>query len=136
MKPVLIRNDDVAWQDYPGDGGASIRLKRLVSREEQGSELGMGLTELPPGAATVWWSFMAEDDTGPGEMWFGDRCHETYYMLTGRVRMAIRDGDGNDRSVQAGPGDTLYMAPGYRYQVSTVGDEPALFLFAFMPSAR
>jgi len=28
------------------------------------------------------------------------------------------------------------MAPGYRYQVSTIGDEPALFLFAFTPSAR
>jgi mannose-6-phosphate isomerase-like protein (cupin superfamily) len=134
MKPALIRNDDVAWQDYPADGGAPIRLKRLVSRETQGSELGMGLTELPPGRATVWWSFMARDDTAPGEMWFGDRCHETYYILAGRVRMTTRDGD--EETLEARPGDSLYMAPGYRYQVRCLGHEPALFVFAFMPSAR
>lgn len=136
MKPALIRNDDVAWQAYPGDGGEPIRLKRLVSREAQGSELGMGLTELPAGRSTVWWSFLAKDDTGPDEMWFGDRCHETYYILNGRVRMTWRDRAGKRGSVAAGPGDSLYMAPGYRYQVSTIGEEPALFVFAFVPSAR
>ena len=135
MKPALIRNDDIAWQDYPADGG-TIRLKRLVSREVEGSELGMGLTEIPPGRATVWWSFLADDDTAPDEMWFGDTCHETYYILSGRARMTSRDKDGNEKKVEAGPGDSFYMAPGYRYQVSTVGDEPAVFLFAFMPSAR
>jgi len=136
MTPALIRNDDVAWQDYPGGGGRPIRMKRLVSRAGQGSELGMGLTELPPGQSTVWWSFLPEDDTGPDEMWFGDRCYETYYILKGRVRMTWRDGKGLEDHVEAGAGDSLYMAPGFRYQVSALGAEPALFLFAFMPSAR
>jgi mannose-6-phosphate isomerase-like protein (cupin superfamily) len=135
LKPALIHNDDVDWQNYPGEAG-TIRLKRLVSRKDQGSELGMGLTQLKPGQATVWWSFMPEDDTAPHEMWFGDKCHETYYILSGRVLMIWRDGEGNGDEVEAGPGDSLYMAPNYYYQVRCVGDEPALFLFAFMPSAR
>jgi mannose-6-phosphate isomerase-like protein (cupin superfamily) len=108
----------------------------LVAGIRQERELGMGLTELPPGRATVWWSFMARDDTAPGEMWFGDQCHETYYILAGRVRMTTRDGDGDEETLEAGPGDSLYMAPGYRYQVRCLGHEAALFVFAFMPSAR
>ncbi len=134
MTSALVRNDDIAWEDYPAENG-TLRLKRLVSRQGQGSELGIGLCEIPPGGATVWWSFLADDDTEPDEMWFGDGCHETYYILSGKVDMTTRDGEGNDSRVEAGVGDTLYMAPGHRYQVRNIGEQPALFLFAMTPSA-
>lgn len=134
MKPGLIRNEDVPWEDVPADDGA-IRLKSLVSPKPRGSKLGMYLTELPPGHTTVWWSFLSDDDQVPNRICFGNSRHEAYFVLAGRVRMTTCDRKGNEEDAEAGPGDSLYLAPGYRYRVSNVGNRPALFLFSTTSAA-
>jgi len=134
MKPGLIRNDDVPWEDIPANGSA-VRLKPLVSPEPRGSTLGMYLTELPPGHTTVWWSFLADDDSAPSRICLGDRRHEAYFVLAGRLRMTTRDVKGHEEAAEAGPGDSFYLAPGYRYRVSNVGNQPAVFLFSTATAA-
>lgn len=135
MKPGLIRNQDVPWEDYAGDDGA-VRLKSLVSPETGGPRLGMYLTELPPGHTTVWWSFLANDDSAPNRICFGERRREAYFILAGRVRMTTCDRKGREEDAEAGPGDSLYLAPGYRYRVSNVGNQPAVFLFSTATAGR
>ena len=95
----------------------------------------MCLTELPPGHKTMWWSFLRRDNNGPDKICFGDGRYETYFILAGRVRMTTCDPKGNEENVEGGPGDSFYLAPGYQYRVSNIGNRPALFLFSFMSTA-
>ena len=134
MKPGLILND-FQWEDFPAERGA-VRLKSPVSPEPSGSALGMYLTELQPGHITVWWSFLSDDERAPNRICFGDGRHEAYFVLAGRVRMTTRDRTCHEENAEAGPGDSLYLAPGYRYRVSNVGIQPAVFLFSIATAIR
>lgn len=133
-KPALIRDHELAWEPYPAFEG-SFAIKRHISREGQGSELGLGVCELQPGQSTVWWSFIAGDAGGEVRMNFGDRAYEAYYVLSGRFTFHWKDADGHEESADAGPADAFYFSPGYRYRVENSGDTAARFLWCMAPSA-
>jgi mannose-6-phosphate isomerase-like protein (cupin superfamily) len=132
--PALIRDDAIDWEPYPAFTG-TFRIKRHISREGQGSELGLGVCALEQGQSTVWWSFIADDPSEDVRMSFGDRAHEAYYVLDGRFTFRWQDEHGAEDSVEAGPGDVFYFAPGWRYRVENTGGTPARFLWCMAPSA-
>jgi mannose-6-phosphate isomerase-like protein (cupin superfamily) len=133
-EPTLIRDDDVAWEPYPALEG-TVRIKRTISRERQGSELGMGVCELQPGQSTIWWSFIDGDSDSRVSMAFGASSHEAYFVLKGRFTFHWQDGTGVEQEREAGPGDSFYFAPGWRYRVENTGGTVAQFLWTMMPSA-
>jgi mannose-6-phosphate isomerase-like protein (cupin superfamily) len=134
-KPALIKDADLTWEPYPALHG-TFRIKRTLSRGRQGSELGMGVCELQPGQSTVWWSFIDEDQDGRVAMRFGSDAHEAYFVLDGRFTFHWQDGKGVEETGEAGPGDSFYFAPGWRYRVENTGDTVARFLWTMVPSAE
>ena len=133
--PALIRDREIDWEPYPAFDG-HFRIKRHISREGQGSELGLGVCALEPGQSTVWWSFIAGDTSEDVRMSFGDRAYEAYYVLDGGFTFHWQDADGIEDEVEAGPGDVFYFAPGWRYRVENTGGTIARFLWCMAPSAE
>jgi mannose-6-phosphate isomerase-like protein (cupin superfamily) len=134
-RPALIRDSELPWQPYPAFEG-TFAIKRHVSRDGQGSELGMGVCELQPGQSTVWWSFIAGDANPAVRMSFGDQAWEAYYVLSGRFTFRWQDAAGREDSAEAGPGDAFSFVPGWRYRVENTGGTPARFLWCMAPSAE
>ena len=134
-RPALIRDSDLAWEAYPAREG-SFSIKRHISRTVQGSELALGVCELEPGQSTVWWSFIAGDTGADVRMHFGDRAYEAYYVLSGRFTFHWQDSEGAEETLEAGPGDAFYFAPGWRYRVENSGGTVAQFLWTMAPAAE
>ena len=134
IEPALIRDGDLSWEPYPALEG-TFRIKRTISRGRQGSELGIGVCELQPGQSTVWWSFIDDDPDQRVSMAFGSSAHEAYFVLKGQFTFHWQDGDGNEQHGEAGPGDSFYFAPGWRYRVENTGGTVAQFLWTMTPSA-
>ena len=132
--PAMIRDSDLAWEPYPARVG-TFRIKRHISRMGQGSELALGVCELEPGQSTVWWSFIEGDAAPEVAMRFGDRAYEAYYVLSGRFTFHWQDDAGVEETLEAGPGDVFYFAPGWRYRVENTGGTMAQFLWTMAPSA-
>ena len=132
--PAMIRDSDLAWEPYPAREG-TFRVKRHISRVGQGSELALGVCELEPGQSTVWWSFIEGDAAPEVAMRFGDRAYEAYYVLSGRFTFHWQDDAGVEETLEAGPGDVFYFAPGWRYRVENTGGSVAQFLWTMAPSA-
>lgn len=105
-----------------------VRIARLVTLETCGSSLLLGACWMDPGEETNVWSFEAEDRTREGEKFYGP-VDETYFVIRGRLRLSWDEGD-----LEIGPNDGVYLAPGWRYQLKNVGDEPAFFVYGMAPS--
>ncbi len=105
-----------------------VRIARLVSRQSCGSGLLLGACWMDPGEETNVWSFEDEDRTHPGETYYGP-VDETYYVIRGRLRLFWDEGE-----LDIGPDDAVYLAPGWRYRLCNVGEEPAFFVYSMAPS--
>jgi hypothetical protein len=105
-----------------------VRIARLVTREQCGSNLLLGACWMDPGEETNVWSFEAEDTTGEGDKWYGP-VDETYFVVRGRLRLTWDEGE-----FELGPEDGVYLAPGWSYHLRNVGDEPAFFVYGMAPS--
>lgn len=104
-----------------------VRIARLITRGEHGSNLTQGLCWMDPGEETNTWSSRAVDDTTPGDHFYGP-VDETYYIVEGRLRLRWDEG-----AFDLGPGDTVYLAPGWTYHLTNVGDVPAFFVYNMTP---
>jgi len=60
--------------------------------------------------------------------WYGP-VHETYFVIRGRLRLTWDEG-----VLELGPDDSVYLAPGWAYQLENVGDEPAFFTYGMTPT--
>ena len=105
-----------------------VRIARLVSRERCGSNLLLGACWMDPGEETNTWSFEPEDTTREGDKYYGE-VDETYFVVRGRLRLTWDEGE-----LDIGPNDAVYLAPGWRYHLKNVGDEPAFFVYGMAPS--
>lgn len=110
------------------DAPTKVRIARMVTREGCGSNLLLGACWMDPGETTNVWSFEAEDRTAEGDKYYG-RVDETYYVIRGRLRLSWDEGE-----LDIGPDDAVYLAPGWSYQLTNVGDEPAFFVYSMAPS--
>jgi len=130
-KPAKIHRDAIPWRG--GDAAPTrVRIRRLVTRGRHGSELTLGVCEMEPGDESNLWSSMAENDAEPGGHWYGP-VEETYYCVKGQLALAWDDGsDGG--TIDFGPGDAVYLAPGHHYRLKNVGAEIAFFVYNMYPS--
>ncbi len=126
-RPTVVPLDSVPV--IPADEAPTkVRIARLVTRERSGSNLLLGACWMDPGEETNVWSFEPEDQTSPGEKYYGP-VDETYFVIRGRLRLSWDEG-----VLEIGPNDGVYLAPGWRYRLENVGDEPAFFVYGMAPS--
>ena len=81
-----------------------VRIRRLVTRKAHGSNLLLGVCFMDPG-------------------------DETYFVFRGNLELKWDEG-----TLEIGPGDAVYLAPGYNYHLKNVGTEPAFFAYSMAPS--
>ena len=105
-----------------------VRIRRLVTRKANGSNLLLGVCFMDPGDETNVWSFKDQDETGADDKYYGP-VDETYFVFRGNLELKWDEG-----ILEIGPGDAVYLAPGYNYHLKNVGTEPAFFTYSMAPS--
>ncbi len=105
-----------------------VRIRRLVTRKAHGSNLLLGVCFMDPGDETNVWSFKDHDETGADDKYYGP-VDETYFVFRGNLELKWDEG-----TLEIGPGDAVYLAPGYNYHLKNVGTEPAFFAYSMAPS--
>jgi len=99
------------------DGGFEIGV--AIDAESHGSPLLLGLEWIKPGTERVEWTADAE-------------THETYYVQSGRLRIAW---DGPEPGeAELGPTDSFYFPPGRTYAAEILGDEDVFVIWSLVPS--
>lgn len=125
--PVVVPLADVT--PIPADQAPTkVRISRIITRREHGSNLTQGVCWMDPGEETNTWSSKAEDDTAAGDHWYGP-VDETYFIVEGTLRFRWDEGE-----VDLQPGDTVYLAPGWTYHLANVSDAPAFFVYNMSPA--
>ena len=104
-----------------------IDVANMITRAEHGTDVLLGACWMHPGQVANPWSFQEKDPEVPGLTHYGP-THEVYFVLDGRIRLTWDGG-----VVEAGPRDAVYLAPGWRYGLESIGDEQAFFLWAMSP---
>lgn len=126
-RPRVVPLDSVPA--IPADEAPTkVRIARLVTREGCGSNLLLGACWMDPGEETNVWSFEEDDRTAEGDKYYGP-VDETYFVISGRLRLKW-----DESELEIGPNDAVYLAPGWRYHLKNVGDEPAFFVYGMAPS--
>ena len=105
----------------------AIKLTRLVTRANSGSDLMMGVAEMQPGECSAWFSFAAEKPAGD-ETWYGP-IDETFFVVRGRLRLEWQGG-----AVEAGAQEAVYCPPGRRYRIVNPGAEASFIVYAIAPA--
>ncbi|MFN3005073.1 cupin domain-containing protein [Mycolicibacterium wolinskyi] len=127
QRPVVIPLSDVT--PIPAaEAPTKVRISRIITRAEHGSNLTQGVCWMDPGEETNRWSSAAENDTEPGDHWYGP-VDETYYIIAGTLRFTW-----DEDVVDLKPGDTVYLAPGWTYHLANVSDQPAFFVYNMTPA--
>lgn len=106
----------------------AIRLTRLITRANSGSDLMMGVAEMRPGECSAWFSFAAEEPVGGGETWYGP-IDETFFVVRGRLRLEWDAG-----TVEAGPQEAIHCPPGRSYRMVNPGAEASFIVYAIAPA--
>ena len=126
-KPMVVPLDSVP--PVPADQAVTkVRIARLVTKKRCGSNLLLGASWMDPGEETNTWSSRAEDDTAPGDHWYGP-VDETYFIIKGRLQLTWDEG-----ILELSPNDAVFLAPGWTYHLKNVGDEPAFFVYSMTPT--
>jgi mannose-6-phosphate isomerase-like protein (cupin superfamily) len=112
----------------PGhDWPERIDVANMITKGEHGTEILLGACWMHPGQVANPWSFKNEDPEVPGLTHYGP-THEVYFVLGGRIRLSWDGG-----TLEAGANDAVYLAPGWRYALESIGDKQAFFLWAMSP---
>ena len=88
----------------------------------------LGVCEMEPGDKTNRWSSATDDDAGLGEHWYGP-VEETYYCIRGHLTLEWDEG-----SIEFGPEDAVYLAPGWHYTLENTGAKTAYFVYNMYPA--
>jgi mannose-6-phosphate isomerase-like protein (cupin superfamily) len=103
----------------------NLDVANMITRGKHGSEVLLGAAWMEPGQKCNPWSFEDEDPGGENMTHYGP-THETYFVLEGRLHLAWNGGE-----LEAGPNDAVYLAPGYRYELTCL--EKSYFLWSMTP---
>lgn len=107
-----------------------IKLARVITKAQHGSEITLGVCWLEPGQVSRWWSFEEQDQGRPDESFQGPR-HETYFIIRGRLRLTWTDGQ-----LDLAPNDAVYLPPGWHYRLENVGGDEAFFVYNVYPTSQ
>lgn len=67
--------------------------------------------------------------------WEQTNFDETHWCLKGKLRVRVRDADGREIVLEAGPGEHIYCPAGFVYTIESTGVETA-FLWTSGPSPK
>ncbi|HYY11346.1 MAG TPA: cupin domain-containing protein [Kineosporiaceae bacterium] len=119
---------------HPGQGTVSAAFRPADAPQDLVNTRGGGVAYLAPASLTdgdygmFRWD-MGAAPSGPA-LHFHRTMSEAFYVLSGRV--LLEDGQ---RTVEAGPGDFLYVPPGGLHAFRNESGEPASMLMIFAPGA-
>ncbi len=136
QEPSIVPLDTVPV--IPADQAPTqVRIARLITHREHGSNLLLGASWCDPGERTNTWSFEPDDRAiGEDDHHYGE-VDEFYYVLRGRFRLTWQRGQGADEvhgAAEFGADDAVHLPPGWRYQLENIGDEPGFFIYGMSPS--
>ena len=127
IRPQVVHLADVPV--VPAERAVTgVPIARLITRERCGSNLLLGACWMEPGETSVLWSSDEAEDSGDVRHNYG-RVDETYFIIRGRLRLTWDEG-----AFELGPDDAVYLAPGWRYRLENVGDEPSFFVYGMTPT--
>jgi mannose-6-phosphate isomerase-like protein (cupin superfamily) len=118
-KPAVIHLEDVPVTPA-AEAVTRVRIARIITRKRCGSNLLLGACWMDPGEQTNTWSSRVEDDTAPGDHWYGP-VDETYFIIRGHLRLTWDEG-----TFDVVPNDSVYL--------ENLGDEPAFFVYGMTPT--
>jgi mannose-6-phosphate isomerase-like protein (cupin superfamily) len=108
-----------------------VRIARVVTKERCGSNLLLGAAWMDPGESSIVWSSEPDDARSEGPGHFYGPVDETYFIVRGTLRLHWDEG-----VLDLGPDDAVYLAPGWRYRLECIGDEPAFFVYGMTPTPQ
>lgn len=124
--PTVVPMNSV--QSIPAEEAPTkVRIRRLITKSTHASNLLLGVCFMDPGEETNVWSFKDRDDTSADDKYYGP-TDETYFVFRGNLLLSWDEG-----KFEIGPGDAVYLAPGYTYHLKNVGTEPAFFTYSMSP---
>jgi mannose-6-phosphate isomerase-like protein (cupin superfamily) len=127
IRPAVVRLADVPV--VPAEQAVTgVPIARLITKERCGSNLLLGACWMQPGEASILWSSDDEETNADVRHNYGG-VDETYFIIRGRLRLTWDEG-----AFDLGPDDAVYLAPGWRYHLENVGDEPSFFVYGMTPT--
>jgi mannose-6-phosphate isomerase-like protein (cupin superfamily) len=124
LTPVIVPLDSVPVTAR-ADSPIAMTLARTLTHAEHGSNIMVGVSWMEPGEQSTVWSTEVDP---PGDAHHVGPVHEFFYLVRGHCRIEWTEGELEFR-----PNDTLFLAPGWRYQIENVGDEQAMLIYAATP---
>jgi glyoxylate utilization-related uncharacterized protein len=121
-RPIALGPDDVEALE-PGDWPGGVRLARLLTKGQTGTDTLVGVCWLAPGDVTEF--DLTEPGAGPVP------SQETYYLVRGEIRVRF----GNETFV-AREGQAVYFPPGHAYQVENEGVDETFLVYTVTPAPR
>jgi mannose-6-phosphate isomerase-like protein (cupin superfamily) len=120
--PAVVRLQDVDVLQ-PDQTPAGVRLARIITKGDTGSDMLLGACWLAPGEVTTF----DLSDPGNGPL----PAQEIYFVIRGRIRATYGDG-----AVEVGAEEAIWFAPGREYRVEGVGEEEAFLVYVVAPAPR
>ncbi|MFP4635720.1 MAG: cupin domain-containing protein [Nitriliruptoraceae bacterium] len=134
-RPSVVALDSVPV--IPADQAPTrMRLARLITQEEHGSDLLVGASWSEPGERSNTWSARADDHLPAAADAHYGKVEEIYYVIHGRFRLtwqADEVADEHDGALEFGPDDAVHLPAGRRYQLENIGDVPGLLIYVMTP---
>ena len=85
---------------------------------------------MEPGDESNLWSSRETESSDEVGHHYGP-VEETYFIVRGHLRLRWDEGD-----LDLNANDSVYLAPGWHYQLKNVGDEPAFFVYGMTPTPQ
>lgn len=127
VPPRVIAVDEIPRT--PGDQAPTkVDIARIITRERCGSNLMLGVCWMEPGDETNLWSSRSDEDSTDVGHTYGE-VDETYFIIRGKLELTWDNG-----KFTLGPNDCVYLAPGWRYHLKNIGNEPAFFTYSMTPA--
>ena len=126
LTPLVIPLSSVPVRPWHVPGAS---IARIMTNREHGSDFMVGVTWMDPGVESDWWSF-EERDTGTDSKYQHGPHHEMYFGIRGQLQVRWTEG-----VLDFGPDDTVFLTPGWRYQLANPGTEPGYFVYCVSPAA-
>jgi len=113
---------------YKIDARKSPRIAEAVKyeKDDDAPEMNIRSTVLTNDVITTW----TEGDPGATIPWHSHspEMYEILVNIEGRCRWYYKDNDGEERSIEGGPGDVIYLPAGAENRAEVVGDEDHLHI--------
>lgn len=133
-EPKVVGINEVETMIAP----SKVRVRRLITRKRVGSDqLMVGVCFMDPGEKSIIWSSEYDNVGVKTDEYYYGPMNEMYYIITGKIELywSMRDDENKmKKKVLAREGDSVFLPPGLKYQITNSGTEPVMLVYATTPS--